>query len=200
MEVPTDSTLRSFTDELWSVLAARRNTSLRRLLAPGPDDESLRRICEAAGHAPDHARQRSWRLIMIPEHRRGELGRAFVDALEEREAGADEQARKAVHDKAFHAPCLLVTILRDDPVLSDVAPAERLISLGCAIQNMLTAAQVLGIASGLASGASLASASVRRLLGLQAGERAVCFVGFGTAERPKEPRPRPQPAQYLTVL
>jgi nitroreductase len=200
MEVSTDSTLRSLTDELWSVLAARRNISLRRLLAPGPDDESLQRICEAAGHAPDHAKQRSWRLIMIPAHKRSELGMAFVDALEERGTEVDEEARKAAYGKAFHAPCLLVAILRDDPVHSDVAAAERLVSLGGAIQNMLTAAQVLGFASGLASGASLAAPGMRRLLGLQAGEQAVCFIGFGTAERVKEPRPRPQPAHYLTVL
>ena len=200
MEVSTDLTLRSFTEELWSVLAARRNTSLRRLVAPGPDEESLQRICEAAGHAPDHAKQRSWRLIMIPTHKRSELGLAFVDALEEREPAADEPARKAAYDKAFHAPCLLVAILRDDPVLSDVPPAERLISLGCALQNMLTAAQALGIASGLASGASLAGSSMRSLLGLESGEQAVCFIGFGTAERLKAPRPRPRPGQYLTVL
>jgi len=200
MEVPTGSTPGSFTDELWSVLAARRNTSLRRLLAPGPDEESLQRICEAAGHAPDHATQRSWRLIMIPAHRRNELGMAFADALEEREPGLDEQARKAAYDKAFHAPCLLVAILRDDAVLSGVPQAERLISLGGAIQNMLTAAQALGIGSGLASGASLASTGMRRLLGLQSGEQAVCFIGFGSAERCKDARPRPHPAQYLTIL
>ncbi|KFI08332.1 nitroreductase [Massilia sp. BSC265] len=185
---------------MWSVLAARRNTSLRRLVAPGPDEESLLRICEAAGHAPDHAKQRSWRLIMIPAHKRGELGSAFVDALAEREPAADEPARKVAYDKAFHAPCLLVAILRDDPVLTDVPPAERLVSLGCALQNMLTAAQALGISSGLASGASLAGSSMRRLLGLESGEQAVCFIGFGTAERLKAPRPRPQPGQYLTVL
>lgn len=200
MEVSTDPTLRSFTDELGSVLAARRNTSLRRLHAPGPDEESLQRIFEAAGHAPDHAKQRSWRLIMIPTDKRSELGMAFVDALEQREPVLDKHASKAAYDKAFHAPCLLVAILRDDPALSDVPPAERLIALGCAIQNMLTAAQALGIASSLASGVSLAASSMRRLLGLQSGEQAVCFIGFGTAERVKAPRPRPQPAQYLTVL
>ncbi|WP_305825671.1 nitroreductase family protein [Massilia brevitalea] len=200
MEDSTNSTPGSFTDQLWSVLAARRNTSLRRLLAPGPDEESLQRICEAAGHAPDHAKQRSWRLIMIPAHKRSELGMAFVDALEQREPGLDEPARKAAYDKAFHAPCLLVAILRDDPVLSDVPQAERLISLGCAIQNMLTAAEALGIASGLASGASLASPGMGRLLGLQSSEQAVCFIGFGSAERLKAPRPWPHPAQYLTIL
>ncbi|MEW6759809.1 MAG: nitroreductase family protein [Pseudomonadota bacterium] len=200
MEVPLRSTPRSYCNNLWSVLAARRNTSLRRLQAPGPDEESLQRICEAAGHAPDHAKQRSWRLILIPTYKRSELGMAFVDALGQKEAPVDENARKAAYEKAFHAPCLLVGVLRDDPVMANVPPAERLVSLGCAIQNMLSAAQALGIDCGLASGASLASSGVRSLLGLQAGEQAVCFIGFGTAEQSKSPRPPPQPTHYLTVL
>lgn len=200
MEFPTHPTLPAFTDALWSVLAARRNSSLRRLQAPGPDEASLQRICEAAGHAPDHAKQRSWRLVLIPAHQRHELGNAFAEALAQREPAADEQARKAAHDKAFHAPCLLVAILRDGPALSDVPMAERLVALGCAVQNMLTAAQALGIASGLASGAALAASGMRRLLGLEEGEQAVCFIGFGSAERLKAERPRPQPTDYLTVL
>lgn len=200
MEVPTHPAPRPFTSDLWALLAARRNTSLRRLHAPGPDEAGLQRICEAAGHAPDHAKERSWRLVMIPMAKRAQLGMAFVEALAGRETILDEQASAAAYDKAFHAPCLLVAVLRGDPALSDVPPAERLVSLGCAIQNMLTAAQVLGLDSGLASGASLAADSVRRLLGLQPGEQAVCFIGFGTAEKSKAPRPRPEPAHYLTVL
>lgn len=200
MEVSTRSTPRPLSDDLWSVLAARRNTSLRRLRAPGPDAESLQRICEAAGHAPDHAKGRSWRLVMIPMHKRGELGTAFVEALAEKDPAADEHARQAAYDKAFHAPCLLVGVGCDDPALADVPLAERLVSLGCAIQNMLSAAEALGIDSGLASGASLASAGLRRLLGLAPGEQAVCFIGFGSAEKLKAARPRPQPAHYLTVL
>lgn len=200
MEFPTYPTPPALSDELWTVLAARRNTSLRRLQAPGPDEAALQRICEAAGHAPDHAKQRSWRLVMIPAHKRHELGDAFVDALVQRAPDADEDARSAAHGKAFHAPCLLVAVLRADPALADVPVAERLVSLGCAVQNMLMAAQVLGIASGLASGAALAASGMRRLLGLEEGEQAVCFIGFGSAECVKAARPRPQPAHYLTVL
>lgn len=194
MDILTHSMPGSFPDGLCSVLAARRNTSLRHLHAPGPDEGSLHCIFAAAGHAPDHAEDRSWRLIMIPAHKRSELGMVFLDALGQREPAPEEHVRKAAYEKAFHAPCLLVAILRGDPVLSNVPPVERLISLGCAIQNMLTAAQALGIASGLASGASLAADGMHRLLGLQPHEQAVCFIGFGTAARRKAPRPRPQPA------
>ena len=200
MEHAGDRVIQSFTDELWAVLGARRNTSLRRLQDPGPDEASFQRICEAAAHAPDHGKLRPWRFVMIPQHKRNELGLAFVDALEQRDSGCNEQARKAAYDKAFHAPCLLVAIVRDDPAPGGIPLTERLVSLGCAIQNMLTAAQALGIASGLASGASLAGSDMRRRLRLNPGEQAVCFIGFGKADVVKAPRPKPQVADYVTVL
>lgn len=200
MEYSNDPAAGQLVEELWSLQAARRNTALRRLQAPGPDEASLQRICEAAGHAPDHGSLRPWRFIVIPWHKRDELGQAFVEVLEQRDPDCDEPARKAAYDKGFHAPCLLVAVVRDDPAAPRVPLEERLISLGCAIQNMLTAAQALGFASGLASGASLEADGMRRLLRLEAGERAVCFIGFGSAQAPKPPRPRPQTAQYVTLL
>jgi len=68
-------------DEIWAHMAARRNVGLRRLLAPGPDDTGLRRIVEAATQAPDHGRVRPWRFVLIPAHRRADLGEVFVEAL-----------------------------------------------------------------------------------------------------------------------
>jgi hypothetical protein len=41
---------------------------------------------------------------------------------------------------------------------------------------------------------------MRRLLRLEAHERAICFIGLGTAAAAKPPRPRPQPEQFFTSL
>ena len=94
---------------------------------------------------------------------------------------------------------LLVAILVDAPG-TPIPTDEKLVSLGCAIQNMLLAAQALDVASGLASGGALDAPAMRRLLRLEAHERAICFVGLGTAATTKPPRPRPQPGQFFTSL
>ena len=65
---------------------------------------------------------------------------------------------------------------------------------------MLLAAQSLGVASGLASGASIGSAALRRFLRLEAHEQALCFLAFGTAARPAAARARPQPEDYVSSL
>ncbi|MCA1248196.1 nitroreductase family protein [Massilia sp. MS-15] len=188
-------------DKLWSCLAGRRHVSLRRLLAPGPDDAALERIFAAAAQAPDHGVLLPWRFILVSQERRPDLGRAFAEALAQRDPGADEAARAAAYEKAFHAPCLVAAVMVDDPAGATTVPVtEKLVSLGCAVQNMLLAAQAQGFASGLASGLAMESAAMRRLLYLLPHEQAICFIGFGTGGAAKAPRERPATGRFVTVL
>jgi nitroreductase len=186
-------------DDLWSTLAARRHVGLRRLQAPGPDDAALARMMDAAAQAPDHGCLLPWRFVLIPQARRADLGGVFEEALVRRDPDADATARASARAKALHAPCLLVAILVDAPGTA-IPVEEKLVSLGCALQNVLLAAQALGYASGLASGGALDTPAMRRLLALEPHERAVCFVGIGTGEAKKSPRVRPQPEQFFTSL
>lgn len=185
---------------LWTLLAGRRNFTLRRLHAPGPDQAALERIVEAAAHAPDHGLLRPWRFVLIPEARRADLGEVFAEALRERDPECGPEALATARDKAFRSPCLLVAVLRDDAAPPAIPVTEKLVSLGCAIQGMLLASQALGFSTGLASGAAMDVAGMRRLLRLAPHERAICFVGIGTASTDKPPRPRPDAAQFLSSL
>lgn len=181
-------------------LAARRHVSLRRLDAPGPDAGALRRIMEAAAHAPDHGRLRPWRFILVPAQRRADLGAVFAGALAAREPACDDAARGAAFGKAFHAPCLVVAVLDDDAAVSAIPREEKLVSLGCAIQNILIAAQAQQFASGLASGTGLQTLAMRQLLALGPHEQAVCFIGFGSAGAAAPGRERPALDDFLSSL
>ena len=191
--------MRPMNDDLWNTLAARRHVALRRLQAPGPDDAALARMMEAAAQAPDHGCLLPWRFVRIPAARRDGLGAVFEEALVARDPAADDAARASAREKAFHAPCLLVAILVDVPGTA-IPVEEKLMSLGCALQNVLLAARALGFASGLASGGALDTPAMRRLLDLQPHERAVCFIGIGTGAGKKTPRARPAPGQFFSSL
>jgi len=186
-------------NDVWKLMAARRHTGLRRLVAPGPDEAALLRMMVAAAQAPDHGLLRPWRFVLIPPARRADLGAVFDAALVAKQPDADLDARAAAREKAQHAPCLLVAILVDAPDTA-IPTEEKLVSLGCALQNVLLAAQALGFATGLASGGALGSPEMRALLGLAPHERAVCFVGIGTPGKTKTPRERPQPGAFFSSL
>lgn len=104
----------------------------------------------------------------------------FAQALLERDPGATPEQCGQAREKAFRAPVLMLVVVdgeRGDP---EIDLAERLLSAGCAVQNMLLMATAQGYGSALTSGKALKAASLRALFRLSACEQALCFISIGT--------------------
>ena len=187
-------------DAALTLIHSRQHVSPKRLGDPGPDPAQIEKILSAAGAAPDHGLLNPWRLIVIPPERRHLLGEAFADALTERDSAATEVQKQEARAKASRGPLLVLAVARLDPELGPTHPQERIISAGCAIQNMLLAAHAMGFGAGLSSGRALYSQQIRSLFGLSAHEQALCFLTLGTVQKRKPVRPRPVMADYTTAL
>lgn len=192
------------------LIHTRVNVGPKRLVAPGPSPEQLTTILEAACSAPDHGRLRPWRFVLVPAEKRELLSAAFVEALLERDGLATPEQRDMAAEKAFRAPMLLVAIARlgggDDGAGEEATAGtpvhdyERLIALGCAIQNALLCAHAMGFGSGLTSGQAMHSAALRRLLALEPQEHAVCCINFGTVAKHKSSAPRAPLGEAMRTL
>ena len=187
-------------DLVAALIQARQTILPKRLAAPGPDAVQLEMILGAAAAAPDHGGRVPWRFVIVPDQARAKLAGVFAGALRERDASATAQQLEAAREKAFRAPLLMLAIVRLGPPGDEVPDLERLISAGCAIQNMLLMATALGYGSALTSGKALGSAGLRELFGLEADEQALCFVNAGTVAARKSQLARPTVAQYVTTL
>lgn len=184
----------------WALIQHRQTILPKRLGEPGPDEGQLDLILQAAAAAPDHGELLPWRFVLIPAAARSRLAEVFAAALLERDpAAAQEQVARA-REKAFRAPVLLLAVVRMGPPGDDIPPAERLVSAGCAIQNMLLMATAQGFGSALTSGKALHATGLRTLFGLGQDEQAICFVSVGTAAKRKPGRQRPDPAQFVSTL
>lgn len=184
-----------------AALIQHRQTILpKRLIEPGPDAEQLDLILRAAAAAPDHGELLPWRFVLIPQEARGRLADAFAASLLERDDAATPEQVGQARAKAFRAPVLMLAVVRTGSVNAEIPSSERLLSAGCAIQNMLLMATALGFGSALTSGRALRSPGLEALFSLQPGEAAVCFLSLGTAESRRRARPRPEPGRYVSVL
>jgi nitroreductase len=92
---------------------------------------------------------------------------------------------------------LVVDAACGDP---EVDLAERLLSAGCAVQNILLMATALGFASALTSGKALKADGLRRLFALSDSDHAVTFVSLGTAMGSRPGRIRPQVGAFVSHL
>jgi nitroreductase len=187
--------------ELVAALIHSRQTILpKRLATPGPDAAQLATILASAAAAPDHGQLTPWRFVIVPESARGRLADVFAASLLERDAQATEEQVGQAREKAFRAPLLMLAIGRlagGDP---EIDATERLLSAGCAIQNMLLTAHALGFGTALTSGKALKSQALRNLFALTPQEQALCFISAGTAHKHKPGRQRPGTERYVTVL
>ena len=187
-------------DAALTLIHTRQHVSPKRLGDPGPDRGQIEKILGAAGAAPDHGLLNPWRLIVIPPERRHLLGETFAEALTERDGEATEVQKEEARAKASRGPFLVLAVVRLDPELGPTHPQERIISAGCAIQNMLLVAHALGFGAGLSSGRALYSQRMRSLFGLGAHEQPLCFLTVGTVQRRKPARPRPVLGDYTSEL
>ncbi len=193
------------------LIHSRANVGPKRLVDPGPSPEQLQWMLEAACAAPDHGRLRPWRFVLVPADKRVLLAQAFEDALRERDSLASAEQLEMAREKAFRAPVLLLAIaklglpgapqsVQEAGIGTPVHDSERLLAMGCAIQNLLLCAHALGFGSGLTSGQAMHSQALRTLLTLTPQEQAVCCVNLGTVTRHRPNAERPPLGATLSTL
>ncbi|AOF86871.1 nitroreductase family protein [Hydrogenophaga sp. RAC07] len=182
------------------LIHARQTVLPKRLLAPGPDANQLQALLGAAAAAPDHGQLLPWRFVIVPRSERASLAEVFAQALRERDASATPEQLDQAREKAHRAPLLLLVVV--DGVRGDAAVdlAERILSAGCAVQNMLLMATAMGYGSALTSGKALGSQALRQRFHLHSGEQALCFLSVGTVAARRPARTRPTVADYCSTL
>ncbi|HYW58458.1 MAG TPA: nitroreductase [Polaromonas sp.] len=183
-----------------ALMQSRQTILPKRLVAPGPDAKQLDAILTAAATAPDHGQLLPWRFVLVPQEARDRLGDVFAAALLARDALAAAEQVTQAREKAYRAPLLMLLVVDEKRGDADIDLAERIVSAGCAVQNMLLMATALGYGSALTSGKALKSDELRALFGLDAAEHALCFVSIGTALSRKPARLRPAPRDFVTSL
>ncbi|MDP9964536.1 nitroreductase [Variovorax paradoxus] len=196
--VPADSPMTA--RQLAALLHARRTVLPKRLGAPGPDGAELEQILGAAASAPDHGGLVPWRFVVVPPPQRGRLADVFAQALLQRDAAATPAQQGQAREKAFRAPLLMLAVARMGPGNGEIPAAERILSAGCAIQNMLLAATALGYGSALTTGKALQSDELRALFALDRHDEPLCFISVGSVTVQKAGPARPALERYVSEL
>ena len=215
MDLTSGQELSEFANAL---IHSRQNVSPRRLDQPGPSPQQLQDILNTAGAAPDHGQLLPWRFVIVPTACRGRMAEVFGLALVDRDPNATPEQMENAREKAHRAPFLMLAIARltdrdfragSAPALgaqhpesteAEVSDAERLVSFGCAIQNIVLSAHAAGFGTGLTSGQAMASPRLRALFGLSESEKAVCCINIGTVTKHKPGRLRPVMSDYVSEL
>ena len=168
-----DSALADAYNSAYTLITSRQNISPKRLDEPGPSQQALEQIFRAAAAAP---------------------------ALIDRDPGATLEQIESAREKAYRAPCLILVVARLGSCEPPIPQLERMVSVGCAVQNMLLMAHSQSFGSSLTSGQAMHSPRMRKLFDLADGEEAVCFLNIGTVKKRKAQRLHPSPDEFVSSL
>lgn len=184
-----------------ALIHGRVHVSPKRLIEPGPTAEQKLSILGSAKAAPDHGRNTPWHFFEISVPSRPLLGLVFKECLIERDPLASSVELQEAYAKAFRGPLLFLAVAKLGITPDGVSEHEKMVSLGCAIQNILLSAHALGFGSGLSSGKAITSQSLRDLFKLAPDELPICFITIGTVSKNKSGSAlRPDLSTYHSIF
>jgi nitroreductase len=173
----------------------RRRRSIGKMTEQRPTHEQIEQILEAATHAPNHHLVQPWKFFVLAGTARNELGSLLAESLATQMQETTSQKAEAVlnneRKKPLRAPVVIV-VAAEYPQQPKVVEIENVAATAAAVENMLLAAEELGLACMWRTGDAAYDPKVKQWLGLSEKDHILAFVYIGyPAITPPERHPQP---------
>jgi len=183
-ELTTEHTAeRTVENTILEALRARRSSGR---VKPDPLPRGLvERVVEAATWAPNHHRTEPWRFVVVAGEARHRLAEVMAASLRARLADPDDERSVALLEKEREKPLRAPVLIAVAAVPSGEERAvevEEVAAVAAGVQNMLLAAEALGLGAMWRTGDPAYDPAVKRFLGLPADARLLAFVYLGYPE------------------
>lgn len=176
-------------------LLLQRN-SAPKLSEPAPSDAELDTLFAAACRAPDHAWLRPYRFLVVRGDARHQLGEVFAAAAQRRQPDFDDSTLHKFRQQPLRAP-LVVVVYAQLARQHKVPVIEQMLTVGCAAQAVLLAAEALGYAGIWRTGDNAYDNTVKAALGLDDGAEIIGFLYLGSREGGKKLLPELETANFV---
>ncbi|HEY1130339.1 MAG TPA: nitroreductase [Roseateles sp.] len=161
-------------------LLSRYSVGPKHLVEPGPSDEQVALMAQAALRAPDHAELVPYRFKMVRDAAKQGMAALFADAA--RAAGKGEEGAALDAERALKPPITIAVVARIDLGHPQVPAHEQWAAVGGAIANFLTAAHALGFGGKMLSGAKVRDPAISAAF-CDPGETLLGWIALGTPTR-----------------
>jgi len=176
-------------------LLSRQSVGIKHLQEPGPSDEQLQHMVEAALRAPDHAGLVPFRFAVVRGATRERLGHLFTQAAIE--GGKSEADAQIDGERARRAPVTVTVIARIDSGHPLVPAHEQWACVGGALTNLLNAAHAMGFGGKMLSGSKVRHPALQQAF-CEPGETLLGWIALGTpADSPSRKVAKPRAADVL---
>ena len=179
------------------LLRKRRSVVANNIGEPGPRQEELDVILEAAIRVPDHGKIGPWRLQVLNKATQAMLGEVLAAEFKTRIPDANDKQVEFERQRPQRAPVLIVVSSNVNREHS-VPEFEQMLSCGAVCMNLLNAAVAMGYAAQWLTEWPAYNETVKRALGVPADQHIVGLMYLGTALEAPGERIRPDLATAVS--
>jgi nitroreductase len=152
--------------------------------------ELIEKLLHAAVQAPNHYKVRPWRFVVLSGEGLKKLGDVMAASQQERHPDFPLEAFDKCRVLPLRAP-VVIAVGVDKPSEAKVLEIENVCAAAAATQNLLLAAQALGLGAKWRTDIWARDAKVKEFLGFDADQHIIGFIYLGYPEFEAEPAPRP---------
>lgn len=183
--------------QLIDILLSRRSVTAKDMTGPGPSDEQIDLILQAAHRVPDHGKLGPWRFVVFKNDARIQFGNKLAQLYLEDHPEASEKLIDFQRNLLVRAPVVIAVISTAEEHIK-IPQWEQVLSAGAACQNILLAATALDFGAQWLTEWYSYDERVKKLLGLQPHHQVAGFVYIGHSLTPPEERVRPSLAERIS--
>ena len=169
----------------------KQRRSVGQMTDEQPTRAQIERLLEAATYAPNHHTTEPWQFFVLTGAARETLGHVMAEALKVRlEDTTSEKARAKLakeRNKPRQAPVIIAVAVAGEQQQEGLT-IENIEAAAAAVQNMLLAAEEMGLATLWRTGNAAYDLHVKQWFGLAPDDHIVAFVYLGFPRFPPKTR------------
>lgn len=151
--------------------------------------EIIEKLLSAAVQAPNHYKVRPWRFVVLTGEARNRLGDVMAASQMDRKPDLPQESFDKTRNMPLRAP-VLIAVAADKPSEEKVIEIENVSAASAACQNILLAANALGLGVIWRTGIWARDEKVKEFLGFAPDQHIVGFIYVGYPEFKGEPYKR----------
>ena len=152
--------------------------------------ELIEKLLDAAVQAPNHYKVRPWRFVVLTGEGRNRLGGVMAASQQEHHPEFPQEAFDKSRALPLRAP-VVIAVGVDKPSEAKVLEIENVCAAAAAIENLLLAAQAMGLGAKWRTGEWARDTKVKEFLGFESDQHVIGFIYIGYPEFVPGPAPRP---------
>lgn len=173
------------------VFEAIHNRQSQGKVKPDPlPRELIEKLLDAAVQAPNHYKVRPWRFVVLTGEGRNQLGQVMSASQQSRHPEFPPEAFDKCRTLPLRAP-VVIAVGVDKPSEAKVLEIENVCAVAAATQNLLLAAQAMGLGAKWRTSEWARDPMVKEFLGFEPDQHIIGFIYVGYPEFVSESVSRP---------